>query len=215
MRDANNFRETNLKMWTKLLKEIFPLGIPSSAIWTDLRSMGSVLSKVGSEASSNHMFYPTQGGMDLLEAVPFQEEPGCLALRTGGRDFEVVKPSALMFESFGPDLEWAYFRIECLPMSPSGIYEDLGVSASEELALIAPGTYADRSAWDENEYEGKPLPKSAQLVERFLCGEAFVIFAKGSTYNLADTPFDAYDARHAKMSASEFKEYIKKLAHIS
>ena len=127
---------------------------------------------------------------------------------------EVVKPAALLFESFGPKLEWAYFRIECQAMSPSGVYENLGNLESEEVVLVAPGIYANRAAWDENEYDSERLPESARLVDRFFVGKPFVIFAKESTYNQADAP-DAYDAQHAEISATQFKEYIKKRAHIS
>jgi serine/threonine-protein kinase len=107
MSRPEDFRSKNLKVWKELLESIFPLGIPSSATWTDLLSMSSVLNKIASHPDSNHMFYPTQGGMDLLEAFPYEEESGCLALRTGERMVEVVKPAALLFESFGPQLEWA------------------------------------------------------------------------------------------------------------
>jgi serine/threonine-protein kinase len=215
MNDPNDFRKSNLKLWAQLMKEIFPYGIPASATWTDLDSMGSVLTKIGSRPNSNHMFYPTGGGMDLSGASPFNEEPGCLALRTGGeRVVEVVKPSALLFESFGSELEWAYFRIECEPMPLSGIYrkDELGNLGREELVLVSPGTYADRNAWDENEYDGEPLPESARLVIRFFGGKPFVIFAKGSIYNMANGQFDAYDARHAKVSAPKFKARIKEAA---
>jgi serine/threonine-protein kinase len=214
MSRPQDFRRENLRVWKELLESIFPLGIPSSAAWTDLRSMSSVLNKIASHPNSNHMFYPTHGGMDLLEAFPFDEEPGCLALRTGESMVEVVRPAALLFESFGPKLEWAYFRIECQPMSPSGAYENLGSLGSEEVVLDAPGIYANRAAWDENEYEGEHLPESARLVERFFVGKPFVIFAKESIYNQASEP-DAYDAQHAEISATQFKEYIKKRANIS
>lgn len=66
MSSPEDFRRENLKVWKEILESIFPLGIPSSAAWTDLRSMSSVLTKIASHPDSNHMFYPTQGGMDLL-----------------------------------------------------------------------------------------------------------------------------------------------------
>lgn len=159
------------------------------------------------------MFYPTSGGMDLKGAFPFDEEPGCLALKTGKRVVEVVKPSALLFESCGAEVEWAYFRLECQSLPPSGVYEDLQEGAREEVVLIAPGIYAARATWDDDQYQGKPLPSTAQLIVRSVGGGPFVIFAKGSLYNLASgRGFDTYDARHAKMNAVEFREYIEKSA---
>ena len=90
----------------------------------------------------------------------------------------------------------------------------MGSFGSEEVVLVAPGIYANRVAWDENEYEGEHLPESARLVDRFFVGKPFVIFAKESTYNQTSEP-DAYDAQHAEISATQFKEYIKKRANIS
>jgi hypothetical protein len=176
--------------------------------------MRAVLSHISSLPNSNHMFYPTGGGMDLDGAAVFDEEPGCLALKIGERVADVVKPSALLFESFGPEVEWAYFRLECQSLQLSGIYEDSQESetANEEVVLVAPGTYAARSVWDASEYQGKRLPNTAQLIIRNVGGGPFVIFAKGSHYNLASGRVDAYDARHAKMNATEFRKYIESAA---
>jgi hypothetical protein len=101
----DDFRNLSLNLWTGLIKDIFPTEIPASARWTDLKSMSTVLDLIGKQQNSNHMFYPTGGGMDLEGAFPFEEEPDCLALKTGDRVVEVVKPSALLFESFGSELE--------------------------------------------------------------------------------------------------------------
>jgi hypothetical protein len=215
VRGTDDFRETSLRTWAGLLEGVFPTGIPSSTKWTNLASMSSVLNRIGSQPNSNHMFFPTGGGMDLEGSSLYEEEDECLALKTGNRVAEVVKPSALLFESFGQDLEWAYFRIECQSLQPSGVYEDVqkGERASEEVVLVEPGTYAPRSAWDDASYEGKDLPETARLIIRSLGGGALVIFAKGSAYNLASgRGFDAYDGRHAKMSPAQFRDYIGQLA---
>lgn len=202
-----------MSTWTDILEGLFPAGIPESAKWEDVGAMSHVLNLVGSKAQSNHMFYPSGGGMDLLGAFPFNEEPGCLALKVTDRSVEVVKPTALLFESFGPDLEWAYFRLECEPLSPTGVYKGPQVRGSEELVLVSSGVYAPRSAWDNDDYEGKPLPSTAQLVTRSVGGGPFVVFAKGSSYNLSHgRGSDTYDARHAKMSAAAFRQYIEKSA---
>jgi serine/threonine-protein kinase len=173
------------------------------------------------------MFYPTSGGMDLEGARPFSEERGCLALKTGDHVFEVVRPSALLFESIGTGLDWTYFWLECEPLEPCGVYEDAEEEIddgdqdhspiqSEEVVLVAPGTYAPRAAWDANEFEGEPLPETAQLIVRFLGGGPFVIFSKGSLYNLGRArDFDAYDAPHAKMNAAQFRSFIERFAGIS
>ena len=151
--------------------------------------------------------------MDLIGASSFDEESSCLALKIGDRSTEVVKPSALLFESFGAELEWAYFRLECQSMSYTGVYEEPQKGANEEVVLVSSGIYAPRSAWDEDYYEGEPLPRTAQLVTRSVGGGPFVIFAKGSVYNLSSgRGSDTYDARHAKMNAAAFRQYIEKSA---
>ena len=209
----------SLNLWTGLIRNLFPKGMPTAAVWTDLDSMGLVLNHIGSRRNASHMFYPTGGGMDLQGAIPFDEEPGCLALSTGRRVAEVVKPTALLFDSFGTELEWAYFRLECEPLAPCGVYKTEGKDdktpppKSEEVVLVEPGTYAERSAWDAVEFRGQRLPESAQLITRSLGGGPFVIFAKGSLYSAVHARgFDAYDGRHAKMDAAEFRKFIAKLA---
>jgi len=215
VRGTDDFRESSLSTWTALLEELFPTGVPVSAKWEDLTSISSVLNPIGLQEQSNHMFYPTGGGMDLIGASPFDEESGCLALKTGERSIEVVKPSALLFESFGDELEWAYFRLECQPMSYSGVYEGQQEGANEEVVLVSPGTYAPRSAWDDDEYQGERLPSTAQLVVRSVGGGPFVIFAKGSVYNLASgRGSDTYDARHVRMNSAEFRKYIERSAKV-
>lgn len=205
------FQKESLKLWTKALNEVFPKGVPPSAKWTDLVEMSKVLAIVGSLPNCNHVFFPAGGGMDLEGAAPYKEEPGCLALKVGSRVREIVKPSALLFESFGNDLQWAYFRLECQPLPDSGAH-DTPQGDSEEVVLVAPGEkYAPRSAWDNDEHEGKRLTKEALLIVRSTGGGPLVVFAKGSTYNFSSS--DTYDARHAKVDADAFRSYIEKQAN--
>ena len=220
MPDEDGFRKFSLGLWEELIRGLFPEGIPTSAQWTELKAMSSVLNFIGSKENANHMFYPTGGGMDLEGAVRFDEEPGCLALKTGDRVAEVVKPSALLFESFGAELGWAYFRLECAPMSPCGVYDygedgddNLPLPKREEVVLVEPGTYGTRSDWDANSSHGKRLPETAQLIIRSLGGGPFVVFSKGSTYNFArGKGFDAYSAPHATNNAQEFRQFIANAA---
>jgi hypothetical protein len=209
----DSFRKESLKLWRQALNSIFPKGIPATSKWTDISRMSAVLTVLGSLANSNHMFYPTGGGMDLEGAAPYEEESGCLALKVGDRVLEVVKPTALLFESFGDDLNWAYFRLECEPLLDSGAY-DTPQGESEEVVLVAPGEkYAPRSTWDNDEHAGKRLTKAARLVVRSTGGGPFVIFSKGSTYNFGNS--DTYDARHAKVDAAKFAAYIRRAADAS
>lgn len=210
--DQDAFIELSLEAWSTALNSIFPNGIPGSTSWSDPKRIAAVLDIVGRSDQSNHLYYPTFGGNDLLGATVLKEEPDCVALRTGNRAYELVKPATLMFESNGPDLQWAYFRLECSPMLPTGVYES-GYEGKREEVVLIDGEYAPRSAWDDDEFRGRPLPQSAKLIIRSITGEPFVIFAKGSVYNFArGNGFDAYNAPHAKMSADEFRAFIKRNA---
>ncbi len=209
----DSFRKECLKLWKQALNDIFPNKVPASAKWTEIAEMSAVLAVVGSQPNSNHIFFPTGGGMDLDGAAPYNEEPGCLALKVGDRVLEVVKPSALLFESFGDDLQWAYFRLECEPLPDSGAHVT-PQGDSEEVVLLGPGEkYVPRSAWDDDEHEGKHLTKAARLVVRSTGGGPLVIFSKGSTYNFGNS--DTYDARHAEVDAARFHDYIRRSAEAS
>ncbi|MFC0517342.1 hypothetical protein ACFFGT_24235 [Mucilaginibacter angelicae] len=199
------YYEQNLQNWISIQQSIFPLGIPAHCEWVDLNEMIRVLNKIGSINNINHMFYPTGGGLDL-ESAKLSEEKGCIELYTGTAD--ILKPAVLSFEGF-KDPIWNYFRIDTAELKSSGVYGESSDYSNEELTEISPLKYVSRSYWDESEYEGKNLPKSARLVTRHLKG-SFVIFSKGSFYNRKSS---TYDARHNKMTAKEFRNYIEKVSN--
>jgi YD repeat-containing protein len=208
---ASKFRVAALTRWEKLLRRIFPDGIPVRYRWDDLDEIIRVLDIIGSVELTNHIFSPHGGGLDLTgaERAP---EPGCVELHYGG-SADVSKPAGLFFESFGEDkLEWAYFRLENRTLKPSGVYEELYFDTHEEVTHLGGGEYAPRAIWDQGnlgyDEDGDeiPLPSEAKPVFRNFSG-AFVIFAKGSIYN--NDPA-TYDARHNKMSGEKFRMYIQR-----
>lgn len=198
------FFEKNKIEWSETISELFPSGVPNSCKWNDIKDIINILNIVG-KRNLNHMFYPNGGGLDLTGASE-SYEPNCIELHTGGL-FDIIKPKELMFEKITGDNEWSYFRIETDNLLPSGIYEHTD-SEYEELTELEPTKYVNRSVWDQNEYQGKPLPESARVISRYFKG-AFVIFRKTSIYNQSS---GTYDGRHSKMSAEEFKDYIEKAA---
>jgi hypothetical protein len=198
-----NYDEENLKNWLDIQSAIFPMGLPAHCEWTDVTEIVQILNKIGSYDNSNHMFYPTGGGLDV-EGAKLSSEPGCIEIFTGLTD--ILKPKLLLFESFKNPL-WNYFRIDADELKPSGVYKSLEDYPNEELTELESGRYVDRGHWDNSEYEGKPLPKSARVVTRHLRG-SFVIFSKSSFYNRKSS---TYDGRHNKMTAKEFRSYIEKV----
>lgn len=200
-----DFKEKNTHDWEKVISEIFPEGIPQSYCWTDREEIINILNIIGSIHNLNHMFFPTGGGLDLTGSKNSFEKD-CIELLTGGL-YDLIKPSVLMFEKISENLDWSYFRIETHQLDPSGVYEKIDGNY-EEVTELEPNIYVDRSVWDQNEFKGKPLQKSARVISRFFKG-AFVIFKKSSIYNRTSS---TYDGRHNKMTAEEFKTYILKAA---
>src|SRR5688500_16943356 len=102
------FFQENRNDWINIHERIFPLGIPQKCEWIDLQSIASILDTIGSTDNSNHMFYPTGGGLDI-ESAKLSNEKGCIEIFTGITD--IIKPKRLLFESFDDPI-WNYFRIE-------------------------------------------------------------------------------------------------------
>jgi serine/threonine-protein kinase len=132
-----------------------------------------------------------------------------------GASSYIVKPTELTYNSFGDDVDWSYFRLETSGLNLSDIYEHQPGATNEELVELPGGIYIHPDAWETGTYgtdangNEKRLPSGSRLVFRFTEG-AFVIFAKGSTYNQIS---ETYDGRHNKVSAAAFRGHIAKAAN--
>jgi serine/threonine-protein kinase len=194
--------------WKDLQKQLFPSTMPQRVIWEDIDDIVYILNAIGSVTALNHMFYPSGGGMDL-EGARLGSEDDTIELVIDVNYIDLIKPKRLIFENFGSDTLWNYFRIETEELSPTGIggvYRD-----SEELVEIEPMHYINRSHWDNNDYGGEKLPPSSRLVTRILKGD-FVLFAKKSFYNHATS---TYDGRHNQLTTDEFRKYIETKVEVS
>ena len=120
----------------------------------------------------------------------------------------------MIFESFGIDAQWNYFRLETGNLELSYFHNNEGRSfdgISEEVSELSPGEYAyyDFIENNRNSEDDYILPKFARHVVRLFEGD-FVIFNKRSYYNL---DVSTYDGRHNTMTTNEFREYIKNNIH--
>ena len=204
----DDFDDRNGHEWREVAERIFPLGAPARAQWEDRRQICDVLNAAASTKSLNHMFYPTGGGMTLLEAS-LAPEPDMIALRIGERAYEICCPDRLLFESYAGKPEWNYFRLELKNIYPALDDEATRyLEQSEELTEVQPGVYVPLDVWLENEINGEPLADSARRITRF-SGGSFVIFSTSSIYNRVP---DTYDARHNRMTSEEFRAYIHRNA---
>lgn len=202
---TEDFQRRNELEWVELNNKLFPFGRPSSTTWSGIDEICTVLTLIAGAPSLNHMFYPSGGGMTMLGASR-SFEPEMIELKISPKMVDIIKPRKLTFESFRNDLEWSYFRLEAYNIEPSGcngaVHSD---GVNEELTEIEPGYYAPPSCWEYDEFEGEPLPHSARRVNRILKG-CLVFFSTTSIYNKVS---DTYDARHNKMTETEFRKYIE------
>lgn len=198
-----DYEKRNSAQWLEVQKKLFPTSIPSRVIWESIDDIILVLNVLSSINGLNHMFYPKGGGNDLKGAKK-SYETDCIEINMGGLT-EIIKPKRLIFESFNESFEWNYFRLETGQLKPSGVYGYNLSRSYEELTELHPKYYVNRDAWDNNEYNGKPIPQTARLVTRILEGD-FVIFQKRSMYNKIS---GTYDGRHNKMDTDKFRQYIK------
>jgi len=202
------FQRRNLIEWRAALEGLFPEGIPQRKVWTNRDEIVTVLDEIGSQEWLNHTFLPSGGGLDLLGCSQ-SNEAECIDLDMGS--IHVLKPKSLAFESFGEELEWAYFRLEADTLMPTGIAE-LVYPNREFLTELEPGKYGDPMLWEQGflrvDETGAevPLPDTVRPIRRYLRG-SFVIFAKASSYNRDPA---TYDGRHARMTADDFRAYIQR-----
>lgn len=211
---SQDYHERNQQQWFEIQTMLFPLSIPKRVIWDDINDIVKVLKLVSTYDNLNHLFFPSGGGLDL-EDVRLSYEKDCTEL-----DFQlidIVKPKRLLFESFGYDHEWNYFRLEADELNPCGVYvEEKGKKPyeenhdSEEVTQVYPGYYKDYNYLDNSYYiedDDYERPKGMKHITRWFRG-SFVIFNKRSVYNLTSS---TYDGRHNKMSADEFRDHIQEV----
>lgn len=211
---SKDFHERNQQQWFEIQTKLFPTSIPKRVIWEDINDIVKILKVVSTYDNLNHMFFPSGGGLDL-EDVRLSYEIGCIEL-----DFQLIdilKPKRLLFESFGYDHEWNYFRLEADELAPCGVYE-VGIGEQpfekthdkEDVTQVYPGYYEDYNYMENSYYiesEGYERPKNMKHVTRWFRG-SFVIFNKRSIYNRTSS---TYDGRHNKMTTDEFRDYIQQI----
>jgi len=198
-----DFDEKNERDWIEIQSKLFPGELPQRFEWKDRLDIVKVLKTIGSIDNSNHLFFPTGGGLDVHDAN-ISAENDCIEIDTGGL-IDIVKPSRLIFNSFNAAPEWNYFRLETHELKPSGTYPE-AEGSDEELTELEPGNYISRKYLEMGEYNGKRLPPTTRVVTRHFHG-AFVIFQKTSIYNRDSR---TYDGRHNTMTDEEFRSYIQR-----
>ena len=213
---TKDFHSANLQQWFEIQTKLFPMTIPSRVIWDDINDIVKILKVVCSFNNLNHMFFPISGGLDL-EDVRLAHEEGCIELDS--QSIHIVKPKRLLFESFGYNHEWNYFRLETEELKPSGVYETEDGEEpyershdEEAVSELSPGQYYPYYIMEDSSYykDDYPITDFSRHITRGFRG-SFVIFCKRSPYNL---DVSTYDGRHNKMTTDEFRKYIQRSVDI-
>lgn len=146
MKTNNDVREG----WRRVLRSIFPLGIPQSCEWTDKYAIHDLLHIIGLEGQSNQMLFANGCRINLINAI-YSSEYNCVELNTSGPAY-IVRPTKLSFESFnGPAPKWGYFRLDFANLKPSRFCSNPNAKM-EEVCEIEPGAYIPEKHWINNEY---------------------------------------------------------------
>lgn len=150
--------------WEAKLSALFSGAIPDSAEWTSPEAIARVFQAM--QGRDAHIFLPGSGSEEIQSSRATADG----LLEWSGEDDSldryayVVKPVRLVFWNPGDHTHEANFILEVGAMPavcPTGYASEVGV---EECVELSKGMYAARTAWDENEYNGKDLPASARLV---------------------------------------------------
>jgi hypothetical protein len=203
---VQDFHERMRREWFEMQTKLFPSAMPERVIWTSTEDILKVLKFTCSTEYLNHVFFPISGGLDLMD-VRISNEENCLEL-----DFqvlEVVKPKRLIFESFGYDPEWNYFRLELDQLRPLDFPSEYEESERrinenyEDVTELGPGAYFPYSALTSDRKDFLINSYGRRIRRRFKGN--YVIFGKRSTYNLIS---DTYNGRHDRLNADQFRDLI-------
>ena len=198
--------------WSYLSRALFAGNQTSSATWTDINAIVTVLQEIARLPAYNHIFLPNKGGLDLVGAERAAEE-GCLYLIFDPIGVAVVKPKSLTFEGFVETNDWNFFLLKLENLKPIHKTEDMECIC-EFLVEDTPGHYisADTFVYGVYDYDtGEPLPAEAKRVARY-CRGSFLITLKQGPYN--QSVDYAYQALHDSSEIRDIRAFMTKLRRI-
>ena len=205
----NDWQQAQLSDWKALEKRLFPSVSPSSATWNTPHKIVEALNIIGSIPAYNHMMLSDGGGVDFASAE-IAPEKDCIYITTSPGSTLLVRPRALLYESFDDDYQWNYFILELDQLAAQ--FGDTKENY-EFLVEDTPGHYVSALYEQYKVYDydkGTPLPDGYKVVNRYLRGRFLIVF-KFSPYNGIN---NAYDGRHGQCSLEDFKDYIDTLRNL-
>lgn len=186
------FKERNPYEWEDALIRIFPISIPLSSSWNDIRDISNVLTIIFQNYDNlNHSFYPDGGGDDFKKVRIDKNEKYLII-----NEFTLIEPKRLYFESLN-NLDWSYFRLEVLEQTP--IYPE-NVDRSGEMVFF------------NSEFDEESPTKKAGFNEYFRYFKGSVVITKKtSIINSLQGKLNAYTGLHNDMTNEEYKNLLLKV----
>lgn len=211
---AQNENAAAKSLWRFIEQTVIQQQNPSTVIWRDNIQVLEILKQL-SILNFNHTFIHEGGGMDLIDIKLFEEvEEDMVILSFGLNMLNVFKVKRLIWELPNEDPKFSYFRLEferVNPIFPNAVeelekwFKSQGEGYNDKIVsedlIINNGKY-------EHYYEGDE--ETHFNVTRWF-GGSFLIVSKGSIYNAIQ---NAYDGRHSKFNADDFRKYMEILQYI-
>lgn len=177
--------------WEHCLSRIFPVSIPESSSWTNIKEAHNILQLISKEYDQlNYAFLPEHGGIDITK-IGFAKEQDFLIIN----DYYIVNPKRLIFESMG-NLDFSYFFMQLNEVAPLDknyqnlIRETLFVTENDEYSISQ--------------------TNSQNKIQRYL-GGSLVITRKTSILNKIRGNFDGHLGIHDKKTPEQYKNLVKRL----
>jgi hypothetical protein len=191
-----------LSRWRAAIGRVFPTAVPEGCRWTDPADVSAVLGVLAAARAASRMFVPSGGSFEL-QGAKRSAEPDCVEMTL--EQATIVRPVELTFHSFGEGApEWCYLRLEAARLRATGAGQ-VGADC-ESVIELAPGKYGSGEDAGSSTCGDKGEACTARRVTRYWKG-AFVLVAAASPYSSVP---QTDDARHARMSAAEFHEVMRR-----
>jgi len=197
--------KAQISEWEFLKKYIFGQYTPSSAVFTDINDIVSILGIVCGMPAYNHTLLSVKGGGDLRRVMLYNE-PETVLLDLDGWMI-VLKPKELRIELFA-NSAWNY-----LVLTADHLPAIEGIPCAknvQELVCDFPQHYVDAkdAVYGVYDYDsGRRLPTDALRLERWMSGSLLIVPKEGP-YNRIQS---VYDGRHDELSHEDFRNYINQL----
>lgn len=206
----DSFSQQSKATWDSVHLELFGEVIPEEKVWTDLIDILHVLNVIGRAHNSNYIYTPNGGDVQLRSAKE-SAEPNCIELSFV--DPAVVSPYILIFQSFGKNKQWNYFRLVTHTMEPSGAhpkeYYKSNMKYSESVIQVTPLYYSISKDWDEDGSR-VDFAERKSTINRYYKGGDFVVFSYFSPFNKI---WDKKPGIHQRLCDKGFKRFIKARAN--